>query len=258
MNGIAQNLRISRLRKSLWSLLILSCAIGAAAVLRRMVALTLPPSNLPQLHELDVAFQAKAALTWVHISCGLLFVILLPLQFVDKIRSQRPVIHRWVGRALIADGVIAGVVGIVMVFQQPIGGVSEVAAILTFGALFLFALLRGFWYVRHRNFTLHREWMIRAVAIALGVATVRPIMGAFFATSRFTGLTPHDFFGPAFWIGFTINLIVAETWIRYVRHSLFARDAFSLSNSSARLKACPDTKQLQVPHPPRRVRDDTS
>lgn len=206
-----------RMRRILWFLLIFCCMIGAAAVLRRMVALRVPASNLPQLHDLDVAFQGKAALTWVHISCGLLFVILVPLQFVDKIRSRHPMIHRRVGQVLIADGVVAGVLGIVMVFRQPIGGASEVAAILTFGALFLFALLRGFWYIRHRNVTLHREWMIRAVAIALGVATVRPIMGLFFATSRLTGLTPHDFFGTAFWIGFTLNLIVAEKWIQYTR-----------------------------------------
>jgi hypothetical protein len=206
-----------RLRRILWCLLVFSCLVGAAAVLRRMVALTLPPSNLPQLHDVDAAFQNKAALTWVHISCGLLFVILVPLQFVAKIRIRRPMIHRWVGRVLVADGVVAAVVGIWMVFQNPIGGASEVMAILTFGALFLFALLRGFWCIRHGDKASHREWLIRAAAVALGVATVRPIMGVFFATSRLTGLTPHDFFGTAFWIGFTINTIVAEAWIRHTR-----------------------------------------
>ena len=233
MNSLDPNPGISRLRKTLWTLLILLCVIGAAAVIRRMVALTLPPSNLPQLHDLDVAFQARAALTWVHISCGLLFIILVPLQFVGSIRRRWPVIHRWIGRVLIADGIVAGVLGIEMVFQHPIGNASEVAAILVFGTLFLFALLRGFWYIRHHNPALHREWMIRAVAIALGVATVRPIMGLFFATSRLTHLTPHDFFGAAFWIGFTINLIVAEAWITYTRGgSLVALNGVS---GSARL-----------------------
>ena len=37
----------------------------------------------------------------------------------------------------------------------------------------------------------HRRWMIRAYAIGLGVATVRPIVGVFFATSRITHLTPR-------------------------------------------------------------------
>jgi hypothetical protein len=36
----------------------------------------------------------------------------------------------------------------------------------------------------------------------------------FFATSRFSSLSPHEFFGIAFWIGFVLHLIAAEAWIR--------------------------------------------
>ena len=49
------------------------------------------------------------------------------------------------------------------------------------------------------------------------VATIRPIVGVFFATSRLTHLTPRDFFGTAFWLGFTMQLMVAEIWINYTR-----------------------------------------
>jgi hypothetical protein len=56
--------------------------------------------------------------------------------------------------------------------------------------------------------------MLRAIAIVLGIATTRPVMGVFFATSHFTGLTPQQFFGIAFWIGFTLNTLVMEFWLR--------------------------------------------
>jgi hypothetical protein len=59
--------------------------------------------------------------------------------------------------------------------------------------------------------------MIRAFAIGSAVAAIRPIMGIFFATRKLTHLTPHDFFGTAFWLGFTIQLMVAEIWINYTR-----------------------------------------
>ena len=39
-------------------------------------------------------------------------------------------------------------------------------------------------------------------------------MGVFFATSRLTHLQPAQFFGIAFWIGFTINTIAIELWLR--------------------------------------------
>jgi hypothetical protein len=56
--------------------------------------------------------------------------------------------------------------------------------------------------------------MIRAFAVGLAVATIRPIIGLFFATSRLSGLTAHEFFGIAFWIGFVLQLIAAEAWIQ--------------------------------------------
>jgi hypothetical protein len=39
-------------------------------------------------------------------------------------------------------------------------------------------------------------------------------MGVFFATSRLTHLQPNQFFGIAFWIGFSINTLVVELWLR--------------------------------------------
>jgi hypothetical protein len=39
-------------------------------------------------------------------------------------------------------------------------------------------------------------------------------MGVFFATSRLTHLEPRQFFGWAFWIGFSINTLVVELWLR--------------------------------------------
>ncbi|HEV2664897.1 MAG TPA: hypothetical protein VG324_08300, partial [Blastocatellia bacterium] len=60
-------------------------------------------------------------------------------------------------------------------------------------------------------------WMIRAFSIGLAVATIRPIIAVFFATSPLTGLTPHEFFGAAFWTGFSLHLIAAEVWIRRTR-----------------------------------------
>jgi hypothetical protein len=56
--------------------------------------------------------------------------------------------------------------------------------------------------------------MIRAIGILLGIATTRPVMGVFFATSSLTHLEPRQFFGIAFWIGFSINTIIVELWLR--------------------------------------------
>jgi hypothetical protein len=52
--------------------------------------------------------------------------------------------------------------------------------------------------------------MLRAFAIGLGIATTRPMVGAFFAVHR---LAPQEFFGIAFWLGFTLTALAGEVWI---------------------------------------------
>jgi hypothetical protein len=44
-----------------------------------------------------------------------------------------------------------------------------------------------------------------------------PVMGVFFATSSVTHFTPHQFFAIAFWIGFSINWTIIETWLYHQR-----------------------------------------
>ena len=93
-----------------------------------------------------------------------------------------------------------------------IGGWVERSAVLLFNSLFLFSLFRA-WQLR-RLPVLSLRWITRAIAILLGIATTRPVMGMFFATSSITHLSPKQFFGIAFWIGFSINTLIAELWLR--------------------------------------------
>ena len=204
----------------LWIATLLLVLIGVAAVIRRTLLLLAPAPATPGLSQtaaLDAGFARHPVLTMVHIIPGLLFMLLGPLQFVRRLRSRRPGLHRWTGRVVIASGLIIGTSALVMSAQMAIGGVNEAAATTLFAIFFLFALVKAFLSIRRGKVAQHREWMIRAFAIGLAVATVRPIVGAFFATRSITHLTPHDFFGTAFWLGFTINLIVAEIWINHTR-----------------------------------------
>ena len=204
--------------RGIWIVLILLCLIAVAATVRRGVALLYPPKTYPtvELEHLDARFAAQRALTFAHIIPAFVFAVLVPFQFVRGIRARHPALHRWNGRILISVGTLAGLTGLLLVLH-PVGGAVEVTAILTFDAIFLTSLWNAHRFARQRNIVQHREWILRAVAVALGVATVRPVMGVFFATSRMTHLTPHDFFGWAFWTGFSFNVIAMEIWIRRTR-----------------------------------------
>ena len=216
-----------RVRRAIWGLVIFLAFIGSAVAVRRMVHLVPiivggyhPPgvtSNpvAAQFGALDDLFARYPILTLVHIVPGLLFMVLGPLQFSPTIRARHLRWHRWSGRVFVVCGVVIGISALVMSFGMPaIGGLNQAAATTLFASFFLFALCKAFWHIRRREIPLHREWMIRAFSVGLAVATIRPIIGTFFATSRFSRLTPHEFFGIAFWIGFVLHLIVAEAWIR--------------------------------------------
>jgi uncharacterized membrane protein len=205
--------------RTVWLLTIFLSAIGVATVARRAVQLVAPskPPGLPAAAALDAGFTRHSSLTMVHIIPGLLFVVLGPPQFVRGLRARRPKLHRWTGRLLLASGMTIGITALVMSPQMAIGGVNETAATMLFALLFLYSLGRAFVAIRRREIAVHREWMIRGFAIGLAVAFVRPIAGLFFATSRISHLTPREFFGTAFWLGFTIQTMAAEVWINYTR-----------------------------------------
>jgi hypothetical protein len=206
-----------RFKRAMWAAMIVLCLIGAAAVLRRITALAYPPHNAPaQLAALDEAFASRPVLTLIHIVPGLMLLSLIPFQLSRSFRNRHLRAHRWMGRIALALSVIIALSALGLL-RAAIGGELEVACILFFDSLFLLSLTKAFWHARHHQIALHREWIIRAMSVALGVATVRPIMGIFFATSRLTGLTPHDFFGMAFWLGFSLTWIAGELWIRYTR-----------------------------------------
>jgi uncharacterized membrane protein len=211
-----------------WGAVIFLAAIGSAVALRRIVHLVpvvigayRPPAAAPkpalaQLTALDDLFARYPILTLVHIVPGLFFMLLGPWQFSATIRARHVRWHRWNGRIFVCCGVVIGVSALLMSFGMPaIGGVNQAAATTLFGAFFLVALGKAVWHIRRKEVVLHREWMIRAFAVGLAVATIRPIIGIFFATSRVSGLTPREFFGIAFWIGFTVQLMAAEAWIRW-------------------------------------------
>ncbi|HWY44169.1 MAG TPA: DUF2306 domain-containing protein [Candidatus Sulfotelmatobacter sp.] len=210
------------LARVLWIGVILLAFIGLAMGMRRTIVLLKPGSlsarNGPAA-ELDGHFAKQRALTLLHILPGMLFMVLGPLQFMRGLRAKHPAIHRWSGRVFLATSAVIGVTGLTMVLRDSIGGLDEKTAIVIFGSFFLIAMGKALWHALHREFARHREWMIRGFAIGLAVATIRPIMGGFFAAAVMRGHTPEpkEFFGMAFWIGFTLQAIAAEIWIRYTR-----------------------------------------
>jgi uncharacterized membrane protein len=224
-------MKTNRLARLLWAAVIFLAFIGLTMAARRTIVLLKPGAlsarNNPAGAELDSSFANRKTLTLTHILPAMLFMVLGPLQFVRRLRSRHPALHRWSGRVFLAASAVVGVTGLRLAWGKTIGGVDEKAAITVFGSFFLIALAIALRHALRREFALHREWMIRGYAIGLAVATIRPIMGTFFAAAVLQGHRPEprEFFGTAFWIGFTLQMIAAEIWINYTRPGAAAQVA---------------------------------
>lgn len=187
--------------------------IAVAVVIRRVVALVHPPqSPPPQMAGLDEAFASHSVLTLGHILPALAFVLLLPFTYFSRFERAR-----WIEQLLFPLGAIVGITAYAM-SAYSIGGWTERSAVYFFNSLFLYSLFRAWRYRQSGALRLKQQWLTRAVAILLGIATTRPVMGVFFATNTLTHLKPQQFFGIAFWIGFSINTIVIEVWLRSRKH----------------------------------------
>jgi len=199
-------LALRLLRIGFWLCLV----IAVAAVIRRLVALAaLSQSGPPRMVAMDQVFASHTELTLAHILPALVFVIVVPFALLRRFSHLL-----WPQRLLFPLGAVVGITAYAM-SAYPIGGWTERSAVLFFNTLFLFSLVRAWIYRMQGRRIEERRWLLRSVVVLLGIATTRPVMGMFFATSTLTNLTPNQFFGIAFWIGFSINWIVIEIWLRW-------------------------------------------
>ena len=200
------------LKAGFWACIVIAVAVA----LRRFVALLHPSQSGPSaVAALDAAFASHAALTFAHIISATAFVLVAPL-----VLFRAPKSALW-ERLLFPLGAIVGITAYAMSIPA-FGGWVERSAVLFFNSVFLFSMARAYGYAQAGESLQKMRWLTRAVGILLGIATTRPVMGIFFATSRWTHLEPRQFFGVAFWIGFSINTIIVEVWLRSGRQMRLA------------------------------------
>ncbi len=158
------------LRIGFWACIV----IAVAVVLRRTIALAHPPQSAPpQLAALDATFVSHAALTLAHILPALAFVLLTPFVYIRRFAGAE-----WPRRLLFPLGFVVGITAYAM-SRYSVGGWVERSAVLFFNSLFLYSLFRA-WHLS-RDPVLSLRWLTRAIAVLLGIATTRPVMGIFFA-----------------------------------------------------------------------------
>jgi uncharacterized membrane protein len=166
----------------------------------------------------DGRYGAHSLATVLHVLPGGLFLLLAPLQFSTRVRVRFVQFHRWSGRVLVLAAIAAAATGLYFGLFVPFAGAAESVPIALFGSLLLFSLWKAVVSIRNRRVERHREWMIRAFALALAVSTVRIVGAVLDLTLTPSGFGPRPMFVIAIWTGWVTTLAAAEIWIRRTRY----------------------------------------
>ena len=192
------------------------------------------------LARFDAPYAAHPLATGLHLASGAILVLLLPVQLSSALRTRRPAFHRRSGRVVIGAGLLLTASALYFGLREPFAGAAEVMIIAIMAGWFLVAIRRAVVAIRRRDPTRHREWMLRAMAVPLGVAVVRLVGFAVDVALVGFALSPTVVFAISLWIGWGLSIAGAEIWIRRTRREFGAAGA-----SKARLPMIPSPTQLE-------------
>jgi Predicted membrane protein (DUF2306) len=163
-------------------------------------------------------FAEHPTATGIHVVLGALYLTFAPIQLIRRIRARAIGYHRWAGRFLVPIGALVGLAALFRGLAMPFSGHLERIVIGVFGGLFLISLVLGYVRVRQGRIGEHREWMLRALAIGLSVATMRAL---FIPALMIAGNPSNDQVAllsvGSFTVAFLLHAAAAEWWIRRTR-----------------------------------------
>jgi hypothetical protein len=165
-----------------------------------------------------VATPRASALSTFHIVPGIVWMIIMPLQF-SRLRTRSLPTHRVLGRVFLVFAAITWL-GMLGMLTMPFSDDGwELVPNLMFGSLFLISGVLAFWHIRNKRVAQHREWIIRHVSVGMGIALMRPVISIGLLTGALEGSVDgaKQFFPHLFWLCFVISVATGEIWINLTR-----------------------------------------
>lgn len=151
----------------------------------------------------------------VHVFSSLLVLLAGYTQFFPHVLRRHKSWHRRVGKlyASVTIG-LAGPSGLVLGIYAN-GGWSSRLAFCSLAVLWVLFTILAMLKIRERDYRAHRHWMMRSFALALSAITLRfwKLVLVLLFHPR-----PMDVYRVVAWLGWTLNLILAELLIQRERN----------------------------------------
>ena len=116
-----------------------------------------------------------------HGLAGACALFLAPLQFWQSLRQRYTVAHRTIGTVYVIGCLVLAPVGLYIQYMDEAQGAARSFTIETTiqSSTLVITTAIGLYYALRRQFTYHRQWMIRSYAVALTFVEIRVILGVF-------------------------------------------------------------------------------
>lgn len=202
-------------RKNILKVLLLALLAFFSFLMLRIIFLYIPIQN-------DVAFlqlkQSYIHITewriafFVHVFSSMLALLAGFTQFSKWLLKHKPKWHRAIGYSYVVNILmVAGPAGLLMSFYAN-GGIPSRIAFVLLSVLWICFTAIALYKAIKKDFTAHRIFMIRSYALTLSAITLR-VWKVLLA--NYTDVPPMDRYRIIAWLGWTLNLLLAECIIYY-------------------------------------------
>ncbi|KYG34413.1 DUF2306 domain-containing protein [Alkalihalobacillus trypoxylicola] len=146
----------------------------------------------------------------IHIVLAIVALITGPLGLSKRVRNKVPYVHRWNGRIYILSILLNMIPGYYVSFFAN-GGFLSIIGFLILNTLWLVTTISGYLFIKKKQISHHRKWMLRSFMITFANLTIYVVVAIF---HNALGFDYGDAYTLAVWSSFTINLVIAEIIIR--------------------------------------------
>ena len=170
------------------------------------------------LEKQDVVYNAFWRTSfYIHITGGMLAIIIGPFQFLRSVRRKRMSLHKKLGKAYMAAILfLAGPSGLFMAFYAE-GGWFSSLGFTVMAVLWLWSTFKAYETIRNRDYNGHVRWITRSFALTMAAVTLRLYVPF---TSAILGWNPDFVIISSAWVSWIPNLIVAELLLKFIPHRL--------------------------------------
>ena len=155
---------------------------------------------------------------YVHVFTSIFALFAAFTQFVPIKNRWLAKVHRWAGRIYVFNILLLCAPSGLLLACYAEGGIVGRLGFATLACLWFATTALGLRAILKRKVSRHQEWMIRSYALTFSAVTLREWQ------YWFAVLLPptYNTFPLVAWLGWLLNLMLAEIWIRWKRRSLLA------------------------------------